>query len=250
MAKKVLIPIPNVDFDPTETGVPWKILTKAGVKVIFATPSGSIGRCDERMLNGIGLGPLADLLAADKNGREAYREMSQSEEFKNPINWGDIDTAIYDGLILPGGHAQGMREYLESEALQSCVGKFFELNKPVGAICHGVVLASRSQKLDGRSVLFGRKTTALLGIQEMSAWLLTCLWLGDYYRTYPQTVESEVKSSLYSEKDFIKGTTPLFRDSPKKLSNGFTVQDGNYLSARWPGDAHLFGNRFLKMLAD
>ena len=126
--------------------------------------------------------------------------------------------------------------------------KFFELKKPVGAICHGVVLASRSKKPDGRSVLFGRKTTALLASQEISAWLLTCIWLGNYYRTYPQTVESEVRSALASEKDFVKGPTPLLRDDLQKLSRGFVVQDGNYLSARWPGDSHLFGSKFLKML--
>ena len=29
----------------------------------------------------------------------------------------------------------------------------------------------------------------------------------------------------------------------------FTVQDRNYLSARWPGDAYLFGRRFCDLLA-
>jgi len=248
MAKKVLIPIPSKDFDPTEAGVPWKILKAAGIQIVFATPMGLAGKCDDRMLLGVGLGPLSKILAADYAGREAYQEMSQSDEFNNPISWSDIDATNFDGLILPGGHAKGMREYLESKDLHSCVGKFFELNKPVGAICHGVVLASRSKRSDGRSVLFGRKTTALLATQEISAWLLTCLWLGNYYRTYPQTVEAEVKSVLAAEQDFIKGPTPLFRDSLKNLSNGFVVQDENYLSARWPGDAHIFGKRFLQLL--
>ena len=29
----------------------------------------------------------------------------------------------------------------------------------------------------------------------------------------------------------------------------FTVEDGRYLSARWPGDAYLFARRFSEMLA-
>ena len=29
----------------------------------------------------------------------------------------------------------------------------------------------------------------------------------------------------------------------------FTVTDRNYLSARWPGDAYLFGRRFCALLA-
>ncbi len=248
MTKQVLIPVPSTDFDPTEASVPWKILSTAGVNIVFATPKGAIGHCDNRMLCGDGLGLLSGILAAVHIGRQAYQEMRQSEEFKNPISWSDIDPLKFDGLILPGGHAKGMREYLESKELQSHVGKFFELKKPVGAICHGVVLAARSQRSDGKSVLCGRKTTALLASQEISAWVLTCLWLGSYYRTYSQTVEAEVKSVLSSKQDFINGPMPLFRDSPENLSPGFVVQDGNYLSARWPGDAHAFGNRFLKML--
>lgn len=249
MAKQVLIPIPSQDFDPTESAVPWKILSNSGTEITFATPNGHVGQCDKRMIQGVGLGPLAGLLAADKFGCESYKEMTASREFNSPIKWNDIDPEKFDGLILPGGHAKGMREYLESKDLQSCVGKFFDLKKPVGAICHGVVLASRSRTADGKCVLFGRKTTALLASQEISAWLLTCLWLGSYYRTYSQTVEEEVKSVLASKQDFIKGPTPWLRDNPKKLSRGFVVQDGNYLSARWPGDAHAFGNKFLNMLA-
>ncbi|OQW50828.1 MAG: hypothetical protein A4S09_10905 [Proteobacteria bacterium SG_bin7] len=248
MAKRVLIPIPSFDFDPTESAIPWKILNKAGVEITFATPNGSIGQCDYRMLHGKGLGPLSILLAADRTGREAFAEMSVATEFKEPIKWSDINPVNFDGLILPGGHAKGMIEYLESTILQKCVSKFFELEKPVGAICHGVVLASRNQKSDNRSVLYGRKTTALMASQELSAWLLTCAWLGNYYRTYPKTVEAEVKSTLAYVNDFIKGPLALFRDSPENLSRGFVVRDRNYLSARWPGDAHLFGTTFLEML--
>jgi putative intracellular protease/amidase len=32
-------------------------------------------------------------------------------------------------------------------------------------------------------------------------------------------------------------------------SAAFVVEDRNYVSARWPGDAYLFGRRFLAMLA-
>lgn len=30
----------------------------------------------------------------------------------------------------------------------------------------------------------------------------------------------------------------------------FAVRDGNYLSARWPGDAYLFARRFAGMLGE
>lgn len=250
MAKEVLIPIPLQDFDPSETGIPWRILKKSDVKIVFATPTGQVARADSRMVSGQGLGPLKKLLAADENGKIAYQEMTSSHEFKNPIKWDEIKADNFDGIILPGGHAKGMRHYLESDALQNCVVNFFDLNKAIGAICHGVVLAARSKRFDGTSVLFSRKTTALLASQEMSAWFFTCAWLGRYYRTYPQTVEAEVKSVLSSQSDFLKGPLPFFRDNLENLGRGFVVRDKNYLSARWPGDAHLFSCKFLDILSE
>lgn len=248
MPKKILIPLPSFDFDPTECAVPWKYLIDNGVEVVFATPNGQEAVCDQRMLNGNGLGLLTGLLRADAPSQKNYQELKNSTEFKHPKKWSEVDSKNYDGVILPGGHAQGMKEYLESSQLQKIVSEFFKSDKAVGAICHGVVLAGRSNLENGKSVLHGKKTTALLNTQELSAWALTCLWLGSYYRTYPQTVEAEVKSKLESPKDFIKGPMPLKRDQFDKLQYGFTVVDGNYVSARWPGDAHKFAVDFLDLL--
>src|SRR4051812_7072099 len=123
--KKILVPLPRQDFDPTETAVPWRLLRSNGIEVYFATPEGLPGECDERMLTGKGLGPLAPLLSADKNGRDAYNEMIESHEFKNPLSWENMTADAFDGIILPGGHAKGMREYLESEKLKDVVQAFF-----------------------------------------------------------------------------------------------------------------------------
>lgn len=243
-----MIPIPSTHFDPTEVAIPWKILSDNNINIVFASPDGQKATCDQLMLTGARLGILAGLLKADLNAQDAYSEMEKSSEFSHPLKWSDLADQDYDGLILPGGHDKGMRAYLESHILQNVVAKYFEQKKPVGAICHGVVLAARSKMANGKSVLFGRKTTSLLASQEYLAWILTCIWLKDYYRTYPQTVEAEVKSALASSSDFIQGPMPILRDSNSKLSRGFIVQDQNYLSARWPGDAHCFAHKFIKML--
>lgn len=103
--------------------------------------------------------------------------------------------------------------------------------------------------MDGRSVLYGKRTTALTKLMELTAWALTCLYLGDYYRTYPMTVEDEVRAPLAAPEHFVPGPISIVRDLPNNLAAGFTVRDGNYLSARWPGDAHRFANEFALMLA-
>ncbi len=245
----ILIPLPSTDFDPTESAVPWRVLTAAGHTMRFATPDGAPGAADPIMVTGKGLGLLAPVLMADVHGREAYAAMQGSAEFQKPLRYADLRCADFDALLLPGGHAPGMKAYLESTALQALVVDFFARNKPVAAICHGVLLAARSRKANGQSVLHGRKTTALTKMLELSGWALTCAWMGSYYRTYPQVLQDEVCSVLAQAEDFVPGPMATTRDSPDNLAPGFVVQDGNYLSARWPGDAHRFANSFAAMLA-
>lgn len=252
MPRNILVLLPSHDFDPTEASVPSLALTDAGHKVTFSTPDGQPAQADPIMATGKGLWLLAGFLAADNNGKRAYQRLQSLPAFQHPVPWSSLDVHTYDALLLPGGHAKsGMRKYLESTELQAVTAHFFDHSKPVAAICHGVVLASRSiSSKTGKSVLHGHKTTSLLNVQEKVAWWLTWWWLGDYYRTYlDKTVESEVKDALADpNRDFLPGPMALSRDTPDKLSAGFTVKDGQYLSARWPGDVHKFTCDFLAML--
>jgi putative intracellular protease/amidase len=129
---RVLIPIPRLDFDPSEVAVSWSVLTRLGHSVVFATPDGAIARGDELMLSGEGLDlwgwvpglrrivALGRLLRADRSARAAYREMELAPEFRGPRSWADASLADIDGLLLAGGHrARGMRGYLESDRLQA-----------------------------------------------------------------------------------------------------------------------------------
>ena len=254
----VLVPLPRLDFDPTEAGVPWRVLTDAGHACVFATPDAKPAQADPRMLKGSDLGLLAPMLRAQGNAVADHDRMAHSNAYRAPIAWSDIAEGLatkrFDAVLLPGGHAPGMREYLESPLLQSAVATFFERDLPVAAICHGTVLAARSRATGGagagRSVLYGRRTTGLTRQLEMLAWRLTRHRLGDYYRTYPQTVQDEVAAALRSPKDFLVGPPALLRDSDRLRGVGFTVRDGRYLSARWPGDAHRFAHELAGMLAE
>jgi hypothetical protein len=172
------------------------------------------------------------------------------------------------GLPLPGGHgARGMRRFLESETLQSTVVEAFSRRLPVGAICHGVLLAARSiDPATGRSVLYGRRTTALTWSLEQRAWRVarwSRFWDPDYYRTYGEgpgeppgyrSVQQEVTRALARPGDFVD-VDPADPDARLKSSGrardrvgderpALVVEDGGYVSARWPGDAHTFARRF------
>ena len=126
----LLMPLPDSDFDPTESGVPWRTMRDHGHRVVFATPSGRTARADPKMVTGEGLGILSPLLKADANGRSAYLEMEQSDAGFRARSPTEDRAADFDALILTGGHAPGMRVYLGSGVLQSAVADFFARRNP------------------------------------------------------------------------------------------------------------------------
>ena len=246
---KALIATSTQGFDPSEVAIPWKILHGAGVDVRFATDTGRQASPDPIMLTGEGLGPFKRVLIARKDAREACAELQNDPHFQAPMDYAAINPDDFDGLLLPGGHAKEVRPYLESKVLQKAIVKFFKADKPIAAICHGTVAAARAIDPDTeKSVLHGRTTTALLERQELAGHRLTKRWMGDYHLTYPVTVEAEVTAALQSPDDFVAGPTPVLRDSPAHMGRGFTHKDGQYLSARWPGDVYNFAKEFLAML--
>jgi putative intracellular protease/amidase len=243
---RVLIPLPDRDFDTTEVAVPWQVLTGAGHEVVFATErAGTVPSCDPLLLSGVLFGQLG----AAAEPRRLYASMLGSPSFSSTVAWNTVEPADYDGLLLPGGHAPGMRQYLGSAAVQSLAASFWQLGRPVGAICHGVLVLARTCA-DGRSVLADRETTCLPKYMERSAYLSTAWRRGRYYRTYPAYVEDEVRAALDDPaRQFKRGPVVLSRrGTASDDSAAFVVQDRNYVSARWPGDAYLFGRRFCDLL--
>ena len=240
----ILIPLPDRDFDTTEVAVPYRLFRDAGHRVIFATERGGTApACDPLLLSGVLFGQLG----ADPEPKEFYAALTRDPAFAAPIAWSAIAPTEYDALVLPGGHAPGMRQYLESEVLAAKVAAFAALGRPLGAICHGTVLLARSiDPSTGRSVLYGRRTTCLPKYMERSAYWLTAWKLGRYYRTYPDYVEDEVRAS---GGEVVRGPFELTRRGTRDDDScAFAVVDGPYVSARWPGDAYLFTKKLLALL--
>jgi putative intracellular protease/amidase len=243
---RVLVPLPDADFDTTEVAVPWRLLREAGHEVEFATEHGRVARCDPLLLTGVVFGKLG----ADPPAIADYRALQASAEFIAPLRWADIEPARYDALLLPGGHAPGMKQYLGSKLLQDRIAVFAALRRPIAAICHGVLLLARARDpVSTRSVLHGRRSTCLPKYMEGLAYGLSFWKLGRYYRTYPAYVEDEVREALAGPEDFVRGPITLgTRGTATKDSGAFVCEDGNYISARWPGDAYLFARKLIERL--
>lgn len=246
---KILVCVPAAGFDPTECGVPFKILKERfKCDFVFAVPDNTVkSECDPIMIDGVGLYLLKWSMRADDNGRAAYKALEESKLLEPP-NTITYETALekindFDALLLPGGHEPRMRPYLQSKTLHKLVAAFDAkpVNNSIAAVCHGVVVAARA------GILANKRVTSLQNWQEGLAHNLTRAWMDDYYKTVPGgTVEDEVTLAC---KEFVKGPTSLSRDSLEDPS-GFTVRDGNLVTARWPGDCHAFALQFARLIAD
>jgi putative intracellular protease/amidase len=232
----ILIPLPEHDFDPSESSFPWKACKERGWQVTFATPNGNAAACDPRLLKGPIFGPLG----AGPRGLANYKKMAASQEFQHPIPYAEINVDAFDAVSLTGGHAPGMKPYLESETLQARMVEFFRQGKVVGSICHGMLVLARAVDPEtGKSVLWDYTVTALTKDLEFSGYALTFWLLGRRYRTYDCYVADEVRGALRDPRNFKNGPLMVWP---------FIMQDRNLVTSRWPLDAPLYARRFVEMV--
>ena len=80
--------MPDHDFDVTEVAVPWRLLTRLGHVVRFATEHGGTApAADQRLLDGVIFGQLG----AAAEPKAFYAEMQSDEQFRAPLAWPTSD---------------------------------------------------------------------------------------------------------------------------------------------------------------
>ena len=232
----VLIPLPDHDFDPTETATPWRVCTDRGWRTTFTTEHGDVAAADPRLLLGFLRGPLG----AGPMGLADYRAMINLDAYQKPIKYTDIEVGNYDALLLTGGHAPGMKQFLESRILQEKVVGFFKSNKGVGAICHGLLVLARAiDPATGKSVIYDYRTTSLTKLLEMIGYASTFWLLGRRFRTYDAYVADEVRAALRNKNQYSSGIIPL----------SHVVVDRNLVTSRyWLFDAMPYSLKFAEMV--
>ena len=232
----ILMPLPDYDFDPTESAIPWKVCTSQGWRVAFSTEHGNVAQSDLNKLKG----PLPGLLSASGEARAAYLQMIQCPDYQHPIPYAEIDPDQYQALLLPGGDALRMRQYLESPVLQRKVLQFWQQDKLIGAICHGVLVLARTiDPKTGCSVLYGRKVTAPPKSLDRFAYRLDSWLIRRGYIMYSCCVADEVRACLEHPEDFSIGSS---------IFVPYVVSDGNLITSRWYLDAGQFSERFVNVL--
>ncbi|MGM0547245.1 MAG: DJ-1/PfpI family protein [Bacteroidota bacterium] len=85
----------------------------------------------------------------DFEGDQTYTE-KPGHNFALNASFDEVNPASYDGLVVAGGRAP---EYLRREdGVLDMVRHFFDENKPVAAICHGLQILSAADVIAGRTL--------------------------------------------------------------------------------------------------
>ncbi|WP_293295103.1 DJ-1/PfpI family protein [Allomuricauda sp.] len=121
-----------------ETMVPFQMLLMVGYEVHAVCPDKKKGDTIKTAIH-------------DFEGDQTYTE-KPGHNFALNYSFADVDPSDYAGLVIAGGRAP---EYLRlNQKVLDIVKHFFDENKPVAAVCHGI------QILTAAEVVKGRKLTA------------------------------------------------------------------------------------------
>ena len=191
------MPVPDRDFDVTEVAVPWRLLTDAGHQVVFATErAGTRPACDPRLLTGVLFGQLGAEHGAEALLRRAHaqRGVHRDRRAGPSVDPGRRTT----GCCCRADTRPACGSTWARRCCSSRSAAFWALERPVGAICHGVLVlgAGTGPRPPAAACWRTGARPACRSTWNASAYLATAWRLGRYYRTYPAYVEDEVRAAL------------------------------------------------------
>lgn len=193
-----------------EVLTPFKVLTDAGLEVVFASPGGDPG-----------VQAGADTMTA----RERRTLAGLRDALASPLSLANIDPDDYRALYVAGG-AGPMFDLYDHPQVNRITAAMYEDGKPVAADCHGPAAFAAVRLSDGTLMVEGKRITAKSNAEE-----------GEWARAnYPFLLED--KLNALSAK--FSATDPY---------EAWVVRDGNLLTGQNPASAGPLAEAILKALA-
>ncbi|MFC6904666.1 DJ-1/PfpI family protein [Halalkalicoccus tibetensis] len=132
--KKILL-LAGDFVEDYEVMVPFQALGTVGHEVHAVCPEKEAGETVKTAIH-------------DFEGDQTYTE-KPGHDFELTHDFESVDPAEYDALVVPGGRAP---EYLRTyDGVLEIVRHFFEADKPVASLCHGLQVLAAADVLDGRT---------------------------------------------------------------------------------------------------
>lgn len=80
----------------------------------------------------------------------------------------DVDTDDFDAIVVCGGQGP-MFSFRDNDDLKAALARFYEAEKPVAALCHGVSALVDVELSDGSYLVDGRTVTGFANVEERAA---------------------------------------------------------------------------------
>lgn len=134
--KKRILMITGDFVEDYEVMAPSQMLEMVGHEVHIVCPDKKKGETIKTAIHEMG-------------GAQTYSE-KPGHDFPLNHDFSHVNPKDYDGLVIPGGRAP---EYLRlNKKVVEMVNHFFDENKPIASLCHGIQVLTVTGKLKGRTL--------------------------------------------------------------------------------------------------
>lgn len=226
---KALIILTSIDRIPSsdhmtgfymdEMATPYWALRDAGVSVDFASIAGGEPPVDPGSLGKEGERPWPV--------RRFLDDKKANAKLKNSVPVSEVNADDYDLVFLPGGHGT-MWDFAQSQDLAKLVGRAFDANAVVGAVCHGPSGLLSAKSAAGYPIVQGRRINAFTDSEERAV---------ELDKTVPYLLETELRAQgavFESADDF----------------QAHAVRDGNLVTGQNPASAGKVAELLLEALRE
>ena len=132
-----------------EFAVPFLVFEKTGYELVVASPLGGNSPIDVNSLS------CSNPMEWD----EAAKFLKNTEELSK------VDYKMFDAIYLPGGHAP-MFDLANNELLKKIIEYFYENDKVISAVCHGVAGLVLAKDKNGYSIVRNKNVTSFTNKEE------------------------------------------------------------------------------------
>ncbi|MFZ5707969.1 MAG: type 1 glutamine amidotransferase domain-containing protein [Pseudomonadota bacterium] len=165
-----------------ELAAPYQMLSAAGFDILFATPGGKPAQLDPASLEEPWLQPAGHWFRAQKQA------LAQLEA---PLDLANVVASRIDAIFLVGGTGT-LWDFPGCRPLGALASTLLAENRPVAAICHGVVGLLTATAADGQPLAAGKSLTCFSNEEEAML---------EYDKLVPLLAETELvaQGALYSK---------------------------------------------------
>jgi putative intracellular protease/amidase len=158
---KVLILATNYGTWGEELQAPWDIIKKAGHDVTLATPLGKKPLPLAVSIDPNFLDPIINAYVNPPDVCDRIKELTDGNEWANPIKFSEAKMGDYDALVLTGGLG-AMIDMCNSWHVHRLIKEAYRSNKLVGALCYAVtaLVFCRDENNQNQSIIYGKRITA------------------------------------------------------------------------------------------